>query len=85
MPERGAEDGGCGGEGAGERRRHGSSPGRVHAPALHGASGVLQSFAACVSWKLCLGLPLVLDRVGEWLRWLHGALKTASCSVAVAC
>lgn len=42
MPERGAEDGG-GGEGAGERRRHGSSPGRVHAPALHGASGGLQA------------------------------------------
>jgi hypothetical protein len=22
--------------------------------------------AACISWKLCLGLPLVLDRVGGW-------------------
>jgi hypothetical protein len=69
------EDGGGGGKGASRAaalwllpltactHQYGSSPYRVHAPALHGASGRLP---ACVSWKLCLGLPLVLDRVGRW-------------------
>jgi hypothetical protein len=71
----GVEDGGGGGKGASRAaalwllpltactHQYGSSPYRVHAPALHGASGRLP---ACISWKLCLGLPLVLDRVGRW-------------------
>jgi hypothetical protein len=49
-----------GAKGLGERRRYGSSPDRVHAPALHGASGGLQ---AC-SLHLVEALPWLASGFG---------------------